>query len=85
MRGRVWWGKYLRKRFQRLQCDWMKSHLTRKLAGSDSDYAGSVSEVCTEGKFYNYLQYRQHGVTNYQYTCRKRRLKVVSLIYLIQL
>ena len=42
-------GNYLWKKFQRLECDWMTSRSTRMLAGSDSDYAGTESEVRTEG------------------------------------
>ena len=42
-------GNYLRKQFQRLECGWMTSRSTRRLVGSDSDYVGNASEVCTEG------------------------------------
>ena len=47
--GRVWWGNYLWKQYQRLEYDWMTPLSTRKLAGSDLDYAGNASEVRKEG------------------------------------
>ena len=40
---------YLRKYFQRIECDWMTSRSTVMLVGSDLGYAGNVSEVRTEG------------------------------------
>ena len=48
MRMRVWWGGYLRKQFQWLECDCMISCSTIRLAESDLDYAVIASKVRTE-------------------------------------
>ena len=42
-------GNYLRKQFQRLECDCITSHSTVRLEGSDLYQVGGASEVCTDG------------------------------------
>ena len=42
-------GNSLRKHFQWLERNWMTSRSTRRLAVSEYDYAGNLSEVSTEG------------------------------------
>ena len=42
-------GNYLWEKFDKMECDWMTSHSTGILAGSDLDQAGNASEVRTEG------------------------------------
>ena len=42
-------GNYLRKQFQRLECDWMTSRSTIRLGRSESYCAGNESKVSIEG------------------------------------
>ena len=48
MRGIFWRVNYLRDKFQRLDCSWIMLRSTRRLAGSDSDYAVNSFKVRTE-------------------------------------
>ena len=48
LRGESLAGSYLQKKFQWMDCNWRMLHSNGRLAGSESDQAGSTSKVQME-------------------------------------